>query len=304
MSTQAPTKPGHGAYDLRLPYRQTAPLIFSSPHSGRNYPVDFVSNSSLDTLQLRRSEDAFVDEIFAAAPDFGAPLLRALFPRAFVDANREAYELDPEMFDEPLPEFVQTKSVRINAGLGTIPRIVADGAPIYKAPLDFTEAQHRIKTYYIPYHQALSQMIESTRRQFGAGLLIDCHSMPSAGAPGIRSRALKNVDVVLGDRHGISCASAITDLAEEILSKQGYRVQRNRPYAGGFITRHYGNPAQSIHAMQIEINRALYMDERMIQRGPGLAGLIRDINHLIQGLCDAAPDMLDAVAAPLPEAAE
>jgi len=304
MSTQASTNPNHCAFDLRLPLRQTVPLIFSSPHSGRNYPVDFVAASDLDMLQLRRSEDAFVDEIFAAAPDFGTPLLRALFPRAFVDANREAYELDPEMFDDDLPQFVQTKSARITAGLGTIPRIVADGTTIYNAPLKFKEAQHRIESHYLPYHQALSQLIESTCHQFGAGLLIDCHSMPSAGAPGIRSSALKGVDMVLGDHHGRSCAPAITDLAEQVLSNLGYRVQRNRPYAGGFITRHYGNPADSMHAMQIEINRALYMDERMIQRGPGLAGLIRDINHLIQGLCDAAPDMLDAVAAPLPEAAE
>ncbi len=297
------------ACDLRAPARQTAPLVFSSPHSGRNYPPAFVADSLLDTVQLRRSEDAFVDEIFAAAPDLGAPLLRALFPRAYVDANREAFELDPAMFDDPLPNYVRTQSTRLSAGLGTIPRIVADGAVISNKRLGFNEARQRIERTHRPYHQTLTNLLESTQSLFAGVVLVDCHSMPSAGAPGVRSRALKNVDIVLGDCHGGACAAAITDLAESTLAGLGYRVQRNRPYAGGYITRHYGKPDQAQHALQIEINRALYMDEHTIQRSPGMPGLIRDINRLIGALCDATPEILEqAQTAPpqatLPQAAE
>ncbi|MBT6095562.1 MAG: N-formylglutamate amidohydrolase [Rhodospirillaceae bacterium] len=306
--TDAETHPV-SACDLRLPVRQTAPLVFSSPHSGRNYPHAFVANAILDQVQLRRSEDAFVDEIFAAAPDLGAPLLRALFPRAYVDANREAFELDPAMFDEPLPNYVRTQSTRLTAGLGTIPRIVADGVVITDKPLDFNEAKKRIEFNHTPYHQALGNLLDSTHKVFGGVVLVDCHSMPSAGAPGVRNRALKNVDIVLGDCHGSACATAITDLAETTLSALGYRVQRNRPYAGGYITRHYGQPDRAQHALQIEINRSIYMDEHTIQRGPGMPGLIRDINRLIGALCNAAPEILEHAGptlhhATLPQAAE
>ena len=290
--------------DLRAPAHQTVPLVFSSPHSGRDYPAELTAASKLDTMQLRRSEDAFVDEIFAAAPDFGAPLLRALFPRAYVDVNREAYELDPTMFDEPLPDYVRTNSPRITAGLGTIPRIIADGAGIYKGKLKFKQAQQRIETCHRTYHQTLKQLIKQTRSEFGGAVLIDCHSMPSAGAPGVRSHVLKNLDMVLGDCHGVSCATVLTDVAENTLVALGYRVQRNQPYAGGFITRHYGRPHKGQHALQIEINRALYMDECAIQRGPGLIGLIRDINRLIQALAETAPTTIEALPALRPQAAE
>ena len=290
--------------DLRAPARQTVPLVFSSPHSGRDYPAEFTAASKLDTLQLRRSEDAFVDEIFAAAPDFGAPLLRALFPRAYVDVNREAYELDPTMFDEPLPDYVRTNSPRIIAGLGTIPRIIADGACIYKGKLKFKQVHQRIETCHRTYHQTLDQLIKQTRSEFGGAVLIDCHSMPSAGAPGVRSHVLKNLDMVLGDCHGVSCATVLTDVAENTLVALGYRVQRNQPYAGGFITRHYGRPHKGQHALQIEINRALYMDECAIQRGPGLSGLIRDINRLIRALAEAAPTTIKYLPTLMPQAAE
>lgn len=303
MTTNHPLNSNQPSWDLRAPGRQSAPLVFSSPHSGRDYPAHFIDASPLDTVQLRRSEDAFVDEIFAAAPDFGAPLLRALFPRAYVDANREAFELDPTMFDSPLPDFVRTKSVRITAGLGTIPRIVADGAQIYAGALGFDEAKQRIQDHYDPYHRKLETLLNETRARFGGAILVDCHSMPSAGAPGTRSRGVKNVDMVLGDCHGMSCADAITTVAEETLRGLGYRVFRNRPYAGGYITRHYGRPADGLHALQIEINRGLYMDERTIQRTPGLNALIHDMNRLIQALRDAAPDIV-CQGAGLPQAAE
>ena len=298
---KAPSK--RPSWDLRAPRRQTVPVVFSSPHSGRDYPTDFILSSPLELNRLRRSEDAFVDEIFAAAPDFGAPLLRALFPRAYVDANREPFELDPEMFEEALPDYVRTRSQRIAAGLGTVPRVVADGTDIHAGPITFEDAKARIENHHAPYHETLQHLLQATRERFGGALLIDCHSMPSAGAPGARGRSLKNVDMILGDCHGTSCAGAITDAAEETLTELGYRVRRNRPYAGGYITRHYGRPARAVHALQIEINRALYMDEHTIQRAPGLNRLIGDINQLIAALGECASVILDTGAG-LPQAAE
>ncbi|MEK9753528.1 MAG: N-formylglutamate amidohydrolase [Rhodospirillaceae bacterium] len=296
------------SWDLRAPRRQTVPLVFSSPHSGRDYPGDFVAASPLDLAQLRRSEDAFVDEIFAGAPDFGAPLLRALFPRAYVDANREPFELDPEMFEDNLPDYVRTRSVRITAGLGTVPRVVADGAVIHPGPLAFEDAKARIERHHLPYHRTLEHLLRATRERFGGALLVDCHSMPSTGAAGAKgnsvgARALHNVDVVLGDCHGAACAAAITDTAEDTLTRLGYRVKRNRPYAGGYITRYYGRPAEHVHALQIEINRALYMDETTIQRMPDLGAVIRDMNRLIDALVQVVYAQLEA-AGDIADAAE
>lgn len=308
MTDRHPAEPAttrkRPSWDLRAPRRQTVPLVFSSPHSGRDYPADFVDASPLDITRLRRSEDAFVDEIFAGAPDFGAPLLRAMFPRAYVDANREPYELDPEMFADTLPDHVRTRSPRITAGLGTVPRVVADGATIHPGTITFADAARRIERHHLPYHRTLKHLIDATHERFGGVLLVDCHSMPSAGAPGTRGHSLKNVDMILGDCHGVSCIGAITDAAEDALVGLGYRVRRNRPYAGGYITRHYGRPAKGVHALQIEINRALYMDERTIQRGPGLSGLIRDIDRLIDNLGRTMPGVLDVTATDVAQAAE
>ena len=290
--------------EVYTPDYQTAPLVFSSPHSGRDYPADFVAASKLDAIVLRRSEDAFVDEIFASATDFGAPLLCALFPRAYVDANREAYELDPTMFDDPMPSHVRTKSTRITAGLGTVPRVVSEGIEIYRDKLKYDNARSRIERFHCTYHQTLNHLIKLTKASFGGAILIDCHSMPSFGSPGVRRHSLKNVDIVLGDNHGTSCATKITDTAEDALAAMGYRVKRNIPYAGGFITRYYGQPTKGVHALQIEINRSLYMDELTIQRGPGLSTLIRDMKHLIQTLAEIAPTIINSQAIPGSEAAE
>ncbi len=292
------------SWDIRMPVRQTAPVIFSSPHSGRAYPPEFVAASKLDEVTLRRSEDAFVDEIFAAAPDFGAPLIRALFPRAYVDPNRAAYELDPKMFDAPLPDHVRTRSPRITAGLGTIPKIVANGESIYDTKLSFAEAERRIETHYRPYHAALGRLIAETRAQFGVALLIDCHSMPSTGPLLSPRLSLKNIDMVLGDGHGETCAGVVTDTVERTLVDLGYRVTRNRPYSGGYITRHYGHPEDRVHVLQIEISRALYMDERRIQRGPGMAELRRHMGHLMKQVTAIEPDALKVDDTWLAKAAE
>ena len=282
--------------DLFRPAQQTAPVVFASPHSGRRYTPEFVAQSSLDPLALRRSEDAFVDQLFRRAPEFGAPLLRANFPRAYVDANREAYELDPRMFADRLPDHVTTRSPRIAAGLGTIARVVANGEEIYAQPLTYAEAARRIEATHRPYHEALTALIEETRQAFGGCLLVDCHSMPSnvTGLKGDRLLA----DMVLGDCHGTAAAPAMTALAEHLLREQGFSVTRNRPYAGGYTTRHYGRPRAGVHVLQIEINRALYLDEARIEPLPTMDRVAERLAHFMARLCAGARRLV------LPQAAE
>jgi N-formylglutamate deformylase len=261
------------------PGRQSVPLVFASPHSGAHYSAAFLARSRLDPVALRRSEDSFVDELFAAAPDHGAPLLAANFPRVFCDVNREPWELDPSMFEGPLPSWVNSASPRVGAGLGTIARVVASGEPVYRHKLPFSEAEDRIRRYWQPYHAALAGLIAETRARFGICLLLDCHSMPAHpahGSPG--------ADMVLGDAHGTACAPRATRLVEEALSGMGYRVRRNDPYAGGYVTRHYGIPRDGVHALQIEIARGLYMNEARVERAPGLLPLKRDLGRLIAQL--------------------
>lgn len=275
---------------IRWPARQLAPVVFASPHSGRDYPEEFVATARLDALGLRRSEDSFVDELFADAPRLGAPLIAARFPRAFCDANREAWELDPAMFADALPDWVNTTSPRVGAGLGTIARVVATGESIYRAKLPFAEAERRVRDYWQPYHDALSNLLGETRRQFGACLLVDCHSMPASGG-GSRTGA-GPADIVLGDAYGTSCAPAITRLVEQELSQIGYIVRRNDPYAGGYITRHYGRPREHIHALQIEIARPLYMDETRIVPSQRFATMRRHIAALVGTLAARAGTLL------------
>lgn len=242
------------------PTRLSSPLIFSSPHSGSTYPKRFLAASRLDPLTLRRSEDAFVDELFLPCVALGAPLLRAKFPRAYLDVNREPHELDPKVFEGSLPEYANTRSLRVAVGLGTIPRVVGDAQPIYKQPITVSEGLARIEALYRPYHEKLRALIERARGRFGFAVLIDCHSMPSNAAD------VGGLDVVLGDRYGASAASAVPELLETCLRGAGYRVRRNKPFAGGYITESLGAPDKGIHAVQIEIARALYLDERRIVR--------------------------------------
>ncbi|MBV9075967.1 MAG: N-formylglutamate amidohydrolase [Methylobacteriaceae bacterium] len=245
------------------PPRRTVPFVFNAPHAGDLYPPAFLAASHLDAMTLRRSEDAFVDRLFGGVVALGAPLLSARFPRAFLDVNREPYELDPRMFDGRLPPYVNTRSMRVAGGLGTIPRIVADGQDIYAGRLKVEEGLARIEGLYKPYHRALRGLVKDTASRFGYAVLIDCHSMPSATAT--RDDNPARADIVLGDRYGTSCSPFLTDLMEAVLRARGFSVVRNKPYAGGFITEHYGAPSLGRHALQIEINRALYMDERSLQ---------------------------------------
>lgn len=237
------------------------PVVIGVPHAGRQYPPDFVAMSRLTAHALRRSEDAYVDLLFDGAPALGAALLKAHFPRAFLDVNREPYELDPKMFDGRLPGFVNSRSMRVAGGLGTIPRIVGDGQDIYRGRIPVAEALERIDRYYRPYHQALRRLVQGTRQHFGSCVLVDAHSMPSSS---MDRDGLVKADVVLGDRYGSSTAPWIVDELEVALTQAGFSVLRNRPYAGGFITESYGDPKSGLHAVQIELNRALYMDERTL----------------------------------------
>jgi N-formylglutamate amidohydrolase len=288
MDSMPLPEPLHAAVEVKAPPEQRVPLVFASPHSGSHYPHDFLAQSALDPEALRRSEDTFVDELFAAARDLGAPMLKALFPRAYLDVNREPYELDPTMFDEPLPHFVNVSSPRVTAGLGTIPRLVATGAEIYKTRLSFQDAQRRIESLYRPYHAALGSIIGETQARFGCCLLIDCHSMPSIGGPTDCDTGASRLDFVLGDCFGTTCAHIIPATADTILSSLGYRVVRNAPYAGGYTTRHYGAPAEGRHTLQIEVNRRLYMNEATHVKRPGFDILQSHLGKVIGALADLA----------------
>lgn len=268
--------------EIAAPAEQTLPLVFASPHSGSYYPRDLLAATRLDALTLRRSEDAYVDAIFGAAPSYGAPLLRACVARAYLDPNREPYEFDPAMFEDALPPYVNRTSPRVKMGLGTIARVVASGEEIYARKLSSGEAMARVERLYRPYHRALKQLLGVTREKFGFYLLVDCHSMPSAclGDRGRPGRA----DIVLGDCHGTSCHATVMDTMHRALSAKGYRVARNAPYAGGFTTAHYGKPAAGGHCLQIEISRALYMDERSFGRKPFLAQLAADMRDVAAAL--------------------
>src|SRR5476649_2216953 len=251
--------PKSGPFRLDRPVRQTVPFLFASPHSGRRYPASLLERTRLDATTLRRSEDAFVDELFAGAVGLGAPLLAAHFPRAFLDVNRGIAELDAGMFDGALAVPVDAPSPRVAAGLGVIPRIVRDGAEIYRGKLARGEADARLSQLYKPYHGALAALMAETRARFGVAVLLDCHSMPSA---------LSVPDIVLGDRYGASAAPALTARAEAAFTREGFSVARNTPYAGGHTTVQYGRIAANCHALQIEINRALYLDEDRITKRP------------------------------------
>ncbi|QDZ11533.1 N-formylglutamate amidohydrolase [Devosia ginsengisoli] len=268
------------AFETIRPRRLVTPLVFNSPHSGRVYPERFLAMTRLDHLSIRQSEDAWVDELFARAPHLGAPMLRAHFPRAYLDVNREPWELDPTMFVEPLSERFNTTSPRVAAGLGTLARVVAENKPIYRDRLTLDDARMRIEGIYHPYHAALQKLLSEAIGAFGIALLIDCHSMPRI----TRSNDKAAPDIVLGDRYGTTCAPGLVDLAETIFASAGLKVARNRPYAGGFATRTYGRPQHGVHALQIEISRHLYMNEVTLARNDGFDAIRALVERLIFAL--------------------
>ncbi|MDB5499648.1 MAG: formiminoglutamase [Phenylobacterium sp.] len=281
--------PARGAFGL---WRAVAegvapptPLVFASPHSGRDYPDDMMSAAALDAQTIRRSEDAFVDDLIVLAPELGAAVITARYARAYIDLNREAFELDPGMFADELPEFARARTARVAAGLGAIARVVSEGQEIYARKLMFAEARDRIEGAHRPYHAALERLIAEAHRTHGFAILIDWHSMPAAAArAGGRDRPC---DIVLGDRFGAACAGLLTARVERELEAMGYRVARNTPYAGGYTTEHYGRPARRTHALQIEINRGLYLDEATLTPTAGFERLKANLERLTRALAAA-----------------
>jgi N-formylglutamate amidohydrolase len=268
-------------FEVLEPAVLRAPIVFNSPHSGRVYPEAFLQAARLDLTTLRRSEDSFVDELILDVVRGGMPLMRAHFPRCFIDVNREPYELDPRMFEGRLPSFANTRSMRVAGGLGTVARVVGDAQEIYDRRLPVDDALRRIEGLYKPYHRALRRLVTRVHRELGAVVLVDCHSMPSnAGSKDERPRG----DIVVGDRYGTSCVPAVTETIEATLRDLGYAVSRNKPYAGGFITEHYGNPGAGFHSIQLEVNRALYMDEKRFQRIASFDRLSADLVALASEL--------------------
>lgn len=262
-------------FTVNRPVRQTAPFVFASPHSGCRYPQSFVAASRLPPLSLRRSEDAFVDEIFACAVEFGAPLMAAQFPRVYIDVNRAPTELDDSMFSGALPFAIDSQSPRVHAGLGAIPRVVRDGAEIYREKLVPAEAEMRLSGLYRPYHDTLAGLIAETRAKFGFAILIDCHSMPSAAAAR---------DIIVGDRYGVSSSPLLTRLVEHVFETHGFSVARNTPYAGGHTTHLHGRRSGPVQALQIEINRALYLDEDRIVKTARFNSLCARMRRCLQAL--------------------
>lgn len=281
-------------FTVLAPATLLTPFVFCSPHSGRVYTEHFLNQSRLDPKALRKSEDYFVDELFESVAALGAPLIAARFPRAYLDVNREPYELDPELFFEVLPDWANAQSIRVVGGLGTIARIVADGEEIYREPLPLADAITRIERLYKPFHAALANLIHSARAKFGYAILIDCHSMPSsllAATGGPRP------DIVIGDRFGTSCDPRLSRLVKQSFAGLGYDVQMNRPYAGGYITEHYGKPPKGMHAVQIEINRGLYINETTLAKTAGFASLKDNIAQLADVICREFPQLTERRAA-------
>lgn len=250
------------AYTLSLPKTQTTSVVFASPHSGRNYSAEFLKHTILDEWQIRSSEDAFMDMLIKPAPLYGSPLIAAKMPRAYLDLNRSSDELDPAVIEgiKRSPH-----NPRVASGLGVIPRVVSGGKAIYSRKLTTDEAKARIDGYWHPYHKRLHILMDNTRKTFGEAILIDCHSMPHEAVQSVRQPGLPSPDVVLGDRFGASSVAHVVDQIEQIFVNAGLRVSRNAPFAGAFIAQNYGRPSRGYHAIQIEVDRQLYMNERYIR---------------------------------------
>lgn len=276
--------PGEPApFDRTDPPALLTPLVHLSAHSGRVYPPAMMSASDLDAATIRRSEDAWVDALVASAPRSGGPLFTARYARAYVDLNRAPDELDPAMFEGEPPGRSVSPTARAAAGLGSIARVVGDGQEIYRRKLTFAEAHARLDAVHTPWHAAVEQALEAARAAFGVYLLLDWHSMPSAAAgPGRRTP-----DIVLGDRYGASCAGPVVRWLEREFEARGYLVARNAPYAGGYATTVYGKPADGRHAVQVEVNRALYMDERTLEPSSSFRALQRDLDRLLRTMAKA-----------------
>jgi N-formylglutamate deformylase len=280
-------------YALRMPVERRSCAVFSSPHSGAEYPPAFLERSSLSPLAIRSSEDAFVDELFAAAPGAGAPLLAARVPRACIDLNRAPDDLDPALIAGATRRYL---NARIAAGLGVIPRVVGEGRAIMQGKLTLAEAERRIRDNWHPYHDRLRGLLAEARELHGMAVLIDCHSMPHDALNAAPSVWGRRPDVILGDRFGAACQRWLIDAATELFAAQGFTVARNALFAGGYITQAYGRPAQGVQALQIEIDRALYMEETRVERLPCFDEIAGRIGEVAAGIAALGPRRLSVAA--------
>lgn len=267
------------AYEVLHTEKHTSCVVFASPHSGRDYPWSFLRKTVLDEHTIRTSEDAFVDRLFDCAPQFGASFLKAGAPRAFVDLNRSVDELDPALI-----EGVRRggHNPRVASGLGVIPRVVAASRSIYRGKISAEEAQRRITQYWHPYHQMLQKLLDTARERHGQAVLIDCHSMPHEAMDGIARSGIRRPDVVLGDRFGVAAAGEVVDRLETAFSAAGFVVTRNAPFAGAYITQAYGRPSKGQHAVQVEIDRSIYMNEQLIRPNGNFDQVRTAIRDVIQ----------------------
>lgn len=281
------------AFELTLPDRRLSCVVFASPHSGRRYTWRFLRQSRLDEVAIRSSEDAFVDQLFDAAPEFGAPLLCAAMPRAFVDLNRSPDELDPALIAGAQR---RGQNPRVASGLGVIPRVVSNGRAIYAGKLSMSEARDRIERFWRPYHAALQQQLDEAHRHFGQAILVDCHSMPHEAMDGVARRGVGSPQIVLGDRFGAAAAGEVVDRIEAAFAAAGLRVTRNAPFAGAYVTQAYGRPSRRQHAIQVEIDRSIYMDERQVRPSADFQSFRATLRQVIADIAEIGQNRLPMAA--------
>jgi N-formylglutamate amidohydrolase len=272
------------AFTIARPFRRETSVIFSSPHSGRDYTSDFLATSLLDARVIRSSEDAYVDQLFGAAPACGAPLISALVPRAYLDLNRACDELDPALIEGVARS---PHNPRVSSGLGVIPRVVANGRTIYRGKMTMAQAEARIAQVWHPYHTALRRLIDESHAQFGEAILIDCHSMPHEAIEVHARPGNPRPDVVLGDRFGSAAGRDVMERVEAAFASAGLRVVRNSPFAGAYITQAYGRPSRRQHVVQVEVDRGLYLNEATVELKPDFAvfqQVITDVVAEIAGI--------------------
>jgi N-formylglutamate amidohydrolase len=276
-----------------MPRTRTTSVVFASPHSGRNYPKSFLSRSVLDSHMIRSSEDAFVDVLFGAAPRFGAPLLTATAPRAYVDLNRSCDELDPSLI-----QYMRSKGVnpRVSSGLGVIPRVVANGRSIYSGKLTRSEVDKRLRNVWHPYHRKLQKLLAESLVLFNEAILVDCHSMPHEAIDSIGKSGGERPEIVLGDRFGAAADSDLVDRIETAFIAAGLKVARNSPFAGAYTAQFYGRPSRGQHVVQIEIDRSLYMDEAAIQPNDNFDELTAIITQVIAEIAASGRGTLPVAA--------
>ncbi len=283
----------NAAYDLEMPAKRTSCVVFSSPHSGRDYPLEMLQRSVLNRHVIRSSEDAYVDRLFDTAPGLGIPLLKAKMPRAYLDLNRSPDELDPALIDGIRR---RGHNPRVSSGLGVIPRVVANGRAIYRGKLTIDEARHRIDTYWHPYHTRLKSLLAESYAMFGQAILIDCHSMPHEAVAAAGTTRSGRPEIVLGDRFGASASGEIVDQIESAFAAAGLSVARNAPFAGAYVTQTYGRPGRRQHAIQIEIDRSLYMDEQKILPGTNFELFRQTLRKVIADIARIGPEAVPLAA--------